>query len=56
MSLALMVGEPVLMIPDLIKLWWCDHRADFLRPGMGASPSLSLMKPAAGHCLTRTLN
>lgn len=23
-GLALVVGEPVLMITDLIKLWWCD--------------------------------
>lgn len=48
MSLALMVGEPVLMIPDLIKLCWCDYRADFLRPGDGSVPQPFFNETSSG--------
>ncbi len=51
LSLALMVREPVLMIRELIKLCWCDWGWLLETRGTGASPSLALMKPAAGHCL-----
>lgn len=43
-----MVGEPVLMIPDLIKLWWCDRRADFLRLGDGSIPQSFFNETSSG--------
>lgn len=43
-----MVGEPVLMIPDLIKLCWCDDRADFLRPGDGSIPQSFVNETSSG--------